>query len=172
MLSMKIPNPRLLLVDDSKNDVLLMRVAFEKAGFTNELMTVEDGLEAISYMCGLGKYADRTHYPFPDLLLLDLNMPRMNGFETLEWIRNQPRMRRLPVCILTASSLHEDIERAYDLHASCYLVKPGTLDDLVNMAQCLRQWLSIIQFAPVFENSGGMAASAVKILNPVLSNQG
>ncbi len=150
---MKIDDPIVLLVDDSENDALLMRTVFERAGFVQPLRFARDGEEAIAYLRGDGLYADRKKFPMPTTVLLDLNMPRKNGFEVLEWVRQQPGLRRLRVYILSASSRSQDIERAYDLGANSYLVKPGNLDGLIHMAKCLVAWLQLSHFAPLVTES-------------------
>src|SRR5687768_16993926 len=99
----------ILLAEDNENDALLMRHAFKKAGISNPLVRVRDGEEAIDYLAGHGVYADRRAYPFPALLLLDLKMPRRDGFEVLEWIKADPSLRRLPVTVLTSSDQQLDI---------------------------------------------------------------
>lgn len=149
---MTIEDPIVLLVDDSADDTLLMRTAFERAGFVQPLRFVSNGEEAIAYLRGDGPYHDRRLFPLPTTLLLDLNMPRKNGFEVLEWLRQQPGLRRLRVYILSASSRAQDIERAYDLGANSYLVKPGNFDGLMVMAKALVAWLKLSHFAPVLKS--------------------
>src|SRR4051812_20485004 len=148
---MMIEDPIVLLVDDSKNDATLMRAVFERAGVVEPLRSAQDGDEAMAYLRGDGPYGDRLQFPLPTALLLDLNMPGKNGFELLEWIREQPALKRLRVFILSASSRAEDIERAYDLGASSYLVKPRNLDGLMHLATSLITWLKLNHFAPVFD---------------------
>jgi len=148
---MMIEDPVVLLVDDSINDALLMRTVFERAGFVQPLRFARDGDEAIAYLRGDGLYHDRKKFPLPTAVLLDLNMPRKDGFEVIDWIRQQPTLRRLRVYILSASSRPQDIERAYDLGANSYLVKPGNLDGLMTLAKCLVAWLKLNHFAPVRE---------------------
>ena len=148
---MTIEDPIVLLVDDSVNDALLMRAVFERAGFVQPLRFADDGDDAIAYLQGDGRYRDRTLFPLPTAVLLDLNMPRKNGFEVLTWIRLQPSLKRLRVYIMSASSRAEDIQRAYDLGANSYLVKPGNLDGLMHLAKCLVGWLKLSHFAPVIE---------------------
>lgn len=154
---MKIDDPIVLLVDDSENDALLMRTVFERAGFVQPLRFARDGEEAIAYLRGDGLYVDRKKFPLPTTVLLDLNMPRKNGFEVLEWVRQQSDLRRLRVYILSASSRPQDIERAYDLGANSYLVKPGNLDGLMHMAKCLVSWLQLSHFAPLVAESDSRA---------------
>ncbi|MDO8545550.1 MAG: response regulator [Opitutaceae bacterium] len=145
---MMIEDPIVLLVDDSANDAKLMHAVFERAGFVEPLRTTQDAEETIAYLRGDGPYGDRVHFPLPTAVLLDLNMPRKNGFELLAWIRQQPALKRLQVFILSASSRPQDIERAYDLGATSYLVKPGNLDGLTHLAKSLVTWLKLTNFAP------------------------
>jgi CheY-like chemotaxis protein len=140
-----------LLVDDSENDLMLMRFAFKKAEFDNQLREVHNGEEAIAYLRGEDAFSDRNQYPLPAVMLLDLNMPMTNGFDVLTWAGTQPALKRLPIIILTASKRTEDVERAFDLGASSYLVKPTSLDDLTAMIRCLRDWLQYNHFPPLNE---------------------
>jgi CheY-like chemotaxis protein len=142
-------DPIVLLVDDSTNDALLMRMVLERAGFVQPLRYAHSGDDAMAYLRGDGRYADRTLYPLPSTMLMDLNMPGRNGFEVLDWIRHQPHLRRLQVCILSASSRPEDIQRAYDLGANSYLVKPSNLDGLLHLAKSLITWLKLNHFVPL-----------------------
>ena len=144
---MKIEEPIVLMVDDSPNDVLLMQTVFSRAGFTQPLQFAHDGDEAIGYLKGDGACSDRGAYPLPTVVLLDLNMPGRSGFEVLAWIRAQPGLRRLHVCILSASCRPEDIEHAYDLGVNSFLVKPGNLDGMMHQAKCLLAWLQLSHFA-------------------------
>lgn len=141
----------ILLVDDSENDILLMRVAFKKAEFNSPLQEVHNGAEAIAYLKGEGGYSDRNKHPLPSVMLLDLNMPMKNGFDVLSWVRTQPMFKRLSITILTASMRPEDVERAFDLGANSYLVKPSNLDALAAMIRCLRDWIQINHFPPLNE---------------------
>src|ERR1041384_6928520 len=95
--------PTILLAEDDPDDVLLAQIALRKARLANPLQIVRDGEEAIAYLQGEGRYADRNRYPLPILLLLDLKMPKVNGFQVLEWLRKQPLLSRLPVAVLTSS---------------------------------------------------------------------
>lgn len=130
----------ILVVEDNADDIVLLEHAFRKSGPASRLNSVSDGLEALDYLQGLGGFADRETHPFPDLLLLDLNMPRMNGFELLQRLRGDSRCSRLMVHVLTASSLQADVERAYELHANSYTVKPSRFDELVGFVTTLHQW--------------------------------
>lgn len=130
----------LLVAEDNSDDIFLLREAFKKAGVKAPLHAVTDGSEAIAYLKGEGPYADRVRHPYPDALLLDLNMPRRNGFEVLEWIRHDPRSSRLIVYVLSASARQADVRRAYELHANSYIVKPTRIDELVAFAAALHAW--------------------------------
>jgi CheY-like chemotaxis protein len=144
-------NQTILLVDDSVDDLMLLRMAFQKAEFKNQLQIVHNGEEAIAYLNGEGNYSDRNRYPLPAVMLMDLNMPMKNGFEVLTWVRAQPVFKRLPIIILTASMRPEDVERAFDLGASSYLVKPSKMEALIEMMRCLHEWLEINHFPPLNE---------------------
>lgn len=134
----------ILLAEDYEDDVFLLRQAFNKAGLASVLHVVPDGGEAWAYLKGEGRYANRQTYPFPDLLLLDLNMPRMNGFEVLERVRKDAVCGRLIVHVLTASVRAEDVERVYALHANGYVVKPSRVDQLVDLVRALHDWHGFI----------------------------
>ena len=121
----------ILLAEDNSDDVLIIGEAFEKAGFSIPITVVSDGLQAIQYLNGDIHYADRSRFPTPSLVLLDLNLPRASGFEVLDWIRQRPEWIPLPVIILTNSINGSDMKRAYDLGANFFLTKPVKFDDFV-----------------------------------------
>ena len=135
-------------MDDSEDDLEIMRSVFKKAGFNNPLQEVENGEKAIAYLKGEGRYSDRNQYLLPAVMLLDLNMPQKNGFAVLEWIRKHPEFKHLTVVALTASMRIEDVERAFELGANSYLVKPATIEELVALIRCLHDWLQINHFPP------------------------
>jgi CheY-like chemotaxis protein len=141
----------ILLVEDDPNDIILIKRAFEKANITNPLQVVENGEEAISYLTGKGRYGDRVKYPLPMLLLLDLKLPRKSGHEVLEWLRKQPMLKRLTVVVLTSSQQSSDINRAYDLGANSYLVKPVTFNALVEMVKVLNFYWVILNEKPIIK---------------------
>ena len=141
----------ILLVDDSKMDLFLLGEAFKKAKCNNPLQAVHNGEEAIAYLKGDGPYSDRIKFPLPIVMVLDLNMPKKSGFDVLAWVRGQPVLKRLTIVILTASMRIEDVEYAFDLGATSYLVKPGTLEALVTMVRCLCDWIQINHFPPLNE---------------------
>jgi CheY-like chemotaxis protein len=126
-----------LLVEDTRDDVLLIQRAFRKAGLNVRMNVVNDGEAAVDYLAGNGAYADREQHPLPMLVLLDLKLPRRSGFDVLAWIRQQPLLKRLPVVILTSSEQMQDVNRAYDLGANSYLVKPVEFDSLQEMVKTL-----------------------------------
>jgi CheY-like chemotaxis protein len=142
----------ILLVDDSENDVTLMNIAFRKAGLNSPVQVVHNGEEAIAYLAGEGRYSDRNKFPLPTVMLLDLNMPMKDGFHVLAWLRKQSGLKRLSTIVLTASLRPEDVERAFELGAHSYLVKPAALENLVAMIRCLRDWLKLNHFPPLNEH--------------------
>ena len=141
----------ILLVDDSENDLLLMRTAFQKAACNVALQEVHDGVEAIAYLNGGGAYRDRNQFPLPAVMLLDLNMPKKDGFDVLNWVRAQPGLKRISITILTASLRPEDVERAFDSGAHSFLVKPATVAELVAMIRSMCDWLQYNHFPPLNE---------------------
>jgi two-component system response regulator len=118
------PKCRLLLVDDCEDDALLIRFAFGKVGRADSLFWLPGGRHAIDYLSGKGLYADRDKFPFPDVMLLDVNMPEIDGYDVLKWVRGDARFRSLPVVMFATSPLLKHIELAYDLGANSYLTKP------------------------------------------------
>lgn len=113
-----------LLVEDDLNDIFLVKRAFKMARIQNPLQVATDGLEAIHYLRGEGKFADREAYPLPKLIVMDIKMPRKTGFEVLEWVKHDPLLRRIPIVIVSSSDSLADINRAYELGANAYMVKP------------------------------------------------
>jgi CheY-like chemotaxis protein len=130
----------ILLAEDNPDDVFFLQEAFRKAGLKHQLSVVDNGVDAIAYLQGEHAYGDRRQHPFPDVLLLDLNMPRMNGFEVLEWLRQDRQCSELVVHVLTASARDVDVLRVYELRANSYLVKPTRMDELVTFARALDAW--------------------------------
>ena len=132
----------ILLAEDDENDVFLMRRALERAGVPNPLFVVRNGQEAIDYLGGKGQYAERQKFPSPGLMLLDLKMPWMDGFDVLKWIRGQPQFDRFPVVVLTSSKLQADVDQSRELGVYDYRVKPQSFDDLVRLLDDVRKcWL-------------------------------
>jgi len=134
----------ILLVEDGEDDVLLIRQAFAKSNLSNPIQVVWDGEEAIAYLSGTGQYSNRTEYPLPDLVLLDLNMPGMDGFDVLKWIRGQPGLKALRVVVLTSSDQIRDVNQAYSLGANSFLMKPLDFDDFIQVSKSLQHyWLRL-----------------------------
>jgi CheY-like chemotaxis protein len=129
-----------LLVEDRQDDVLLIAKAFAQAELWNEVKVVENGEEAMFYLSGQGKYADREKFPLPDLMLLDLKMPRVDGFEVLEWLRTQPALSGLKVVVLTGSDQIRDVNRAYQLGATSFMVKPTDFKDIKALSTTLKDY--------------------------------
>jgi CheY-like chemotaxis protein len=132
----------ILVVEDREDDALLMRRAFDQAAISNPLQIARDGAEAIAYLGGSNKYSDRTQYPLPILILLDLKMPGIDGFQVLSWIRSQPGdLRATPVVALTSSGEPSDIDRAYDLGVNAFFVKETDFQTFVNLVHLLERYL-------------------------------
>jgi len=138
-----------LLVDDSDDDLFLMRMGFKKVEFRAPVQEVRNGEEAIRYLAGEGAYANRLQFPYPTVVLLDLNMPLKSGFDVLAWIKAHALLKPCSVIVLSASNRPEDIQRAFQLGANSYLVKPRTLEDLVAVIRCMLQWISYNHFPPL-----------------------
>ena len=140
-----MPNRKAILVaDDSAEDAFILKRAFEKVGMQVPILFVRDGQELIHYLSGDDGYADRTAHPMPRLLLLDLKMPKMDGFDVLRWLQQQPELRRLVVTVLSSSDESRDVNLAYDLGANSYVVKPDSLDGYGKIVEKLRDyWLEV-----------------------------
>ena len=126
-----------MLAEDDENDVFFLQRAFQQAKIENPLRVVRDGQEAIDYLSGDGKFSDRNLYPLPHLIILDLKMPRKTGLDVLRWLQEQPELRCLPVLVLSSSAQRTDIERAYELGANGFVVKPASLEKRVELAKLI-----------------------------------
>jgi len=136
--------PLILLVEDLSDDVVLVRRSLDKAAIKSSLRVVTDGEQAISYLSGDGHYADRLQFPLPDLVLLDLKLPCKDGFEVLKWIREQPHLKKLRVIVLTSSDHIWDVNRAHQLGANSFLVKPVDLQNYLEMGHFVSgYWLGL-----------------------------
>lgn len=132
----------ILLVEDNEGDILLTLDAFEEAKINNKISVVRDGNEAIDFLTQSGKYANRE---LPDLILLDINLPKRNGHEVLSFIKSTDWLRQIPVIILTTSSSERDIEKAYKNFVSCYITKPIEVNDfLIAISKIEDFWFSIV----------------------------
>jgi two-component system, response regulator len=135
-----------LMADDDPDDRFLIKEAFQESLLTNSIYFVEDGIELLDYLRHNGKYANPAEAPTPDLILLDLNMPRKDGREALAEIKSDPLLRYIPVVVLTTSKAEEDIMRSYDIGAASYITKPVTFDGLVEAIRGLkRYWVQIVR---------------------------
>ena len=132
----------ILVAEDDENDIILMRRAFERAGIPNPLLVVRNGQEAVDYLAGTGDFALREKYPLPALVLLDLKMPWMDGFDVLKWLRARAEFNKLPVVVLTSSKLQADVDKSRQLGVYDYRVKPHGFTDLVRLLDDIRKcWL-------------------------------
>jgi CheY-like chemotaxis protein len=132
----------ILLAEDRPDDVLLIRRALSAAKVQNPLIVLPDGEETMAYLEGLGKYADRLTFPLPDLILLDLKMPRMDGFDVLRAMRSRPELRQIRVIVLTSSQDIADVNKAYELGASSFLVKSLEFENFAGLMRTLNYfWL-------------------------------
>lgn len=143
-----IEKATILLAEDDPDDVLLTNIALRKARLANPLQVVRDGEEAIAYLSGEGQFSDRHRFPLPILLLLDLNMPKLNGFQVLEWLRKHPELSRLPVAVMTSSDHDPYVTRAFELGADSYLMKPPDAEALLALVQRLHAYWLIVQEGP------------------------
>ena len=143
----------ILLAEDNDDHVALILRAFRKASLLNPVFVVRDGQETVDYRAGDGKYADRTAFPLPSLLLLDLRMPNKNGFEVLHWIRGSPQFRRLRVVVLTTSEDLRDVNRAYEMGVNSFLVKPLDLQDFVHLTNAIKGYWLWMSKAPTLPDN-------------------
>jgi CheY-like chemotaxis protein len=127
----------ILHVEDDPNDTLLFEHACRKAGVVFDLQAVSDGDQAIAYLRGSESFSDRIKHPLPKLILLDLKMPRVSGFDVLAWLRSETSLKQVPVVVLTSSNHDADVKRAYDLGAKSYLIKPVGFEALVELVRTL-----------------------------------
>ncbi len=137
-------NPvEILLVEDNPGDVRLTQEALKEAKVRNNLYVVGDGEKALAFLHQEGEFKDA---PRPDIILLDLNLPKKNGQEVLAEIKSDPSLRRIPVVILTTSKAEEDILRSYDLHANCYITKPVDFEQFIKVVQSIEEfWLTVVK---------------------------
>ena len=137
----------ILLVEDNLGDVRLTREALKEGKVLNKLYVVGDGVEALEFLRHEGAFA--TAAAHPDIILLDLNLPKMDGRELLARIKSDPKLRRIPVVILTTSKSEEDILKSYDLHANCYITKPVDLEQFITVVKSVEEfWFTIVKLPP------------------------
>jgi CheY-like chemotaxis protein len=147
MSSQAVSRPvEVLLVEDNPGDVRLTREALREGKIRNNLHVARDGVEALAFLRRQGEHAGA---PRPDLILLDLNLPRKDGREVLTEIKDDATLRQIPVVVLTSSQAEEDIIRAYDLHANCYISKPVDLDQFINVVRSIEDfWFTVVKLPP------------------------
>jgi CheY-like chemotaxis protein len=134
---------KILLVEDNEGDIRLTREALKEGKVHNDLYVTRDGIDALKFLNRHGKYKD---VPRPDLILLDLNLPKMDGRELLEKIKEDASLRRIPVVILTTSEDEADIIRSYELHANCYITKPVNMEQFIGVVRSVEDfWFSIVR---------------------------
>jgi CheY-like chemotaxis protein len=147
---MKPLNQTILLIEDYGDDVFAMERALAEANITNPLQVVTDGQQALDYLSGTGQYANRTQYPLPFLVFLDLKLPFVDGFEILAWIRQEAALKSMIVIVLTGSAESRDQDKAYALGARSYLVKPPMAETLKGIFESLKSfWLSKADETPI-----------------------
>jgi CheY-like chemotaxis protein len=139
----------ILMADDDEDDRMLTAEALEESRLSNQIHFVENGEEALDYLYRRGQYADPKLSPRPGLILLDLNMPKKDGRETLREIKADPNLRRIPVVVLTTSKAECDVYRSYDLGANTYIAKPVTFDSMVDVMRTLgKYWFTLVELPP------------------------
>lgn len=141
---------QILLVDDNPMDVILTLDAFKEARLNNNINVARDGEEALDYIFGKGEFADRSKFPMPSLILLDLKMPGIDGFEVLRKIKNTEKLKRIPVIILTSSKEEGDLALSYDIGANSYLVKPVNFNGFIDVVKKIDDyWFTLNIGAPI-----------------------
>lgn len=136
----------ILLVEDNPGDVRLTREALKEGKISNNLSVVHDGLEALDFLYRRGAYNQAVR---PDIILLDLNLPRMDGRAVLQEVKNDASLRRIPIVVLTTSGAEEDIVRSYDLHVNCYITKPVDIDQFIDVVKAIDNfWFSVVTLPP------------------------
>lgn len=146
MKELKRKPVNILIAEDDPDDRLMTQDAFRENHLKNDLFFVEDGEQLMNYLNGIGKYSDRSKYPMPGLILLDLNMPKKDGREALKEIKLNNELKRIPIVILTTSKAEEDVIKSYDLGVNCFITKPVTFQGLVDVTNVLgRYWFEIVE---------------------------
>jgi CheY-like chemotaxis protein len=138
----------ILLVEDNRLDIELTLDAFKEAHLGNSVHVAKNGVEALDYLFGQKQYADREQYPLPDIILLDLKMPGIDGFEVLRRVKAEPEVKRIPVVILTSSREEGDLALSYDCGANSYLVKPVSFEGFLKVVQQVQEYWLILNMGP------------------------
>ncbi len=143
------PKAVILLVEDDENDVFLLTRAIKSVAVNCEIKVVRDGEQAISYLQRTGPYADWQAFPFPRMMVLDLKMPRKNGFEVLEWLRDHPERNVIPIVTFSSSQIPQDVKRAYQLGANTFFNKPSDFRELKSLFQTIIPYWAKAQLPPI-----------------------
>lgn len=147
---MENTRPVLLIIEDSEDDIFFIERIFRQLRARCELRFARDGIEAVEYLSGKGRFKDRTEYPMPSIILMDLKMPRRNGFEVLEWMQTQPEISLIPTIVVTSSTLQEDVTKAYRLGANAVMNKPVDKDSLLQMLKSFHvYWTDYVEMPEV-----------------------
>ena len=142
--------PTLLIVEDNEDDIFFMERIFKQMGARCDLRFVRDGVEAVEYLSGQGQFKDRVQNPLPTIILMDLKMPRMNGFEVLEWMQKQPEIKLIPTIVVTSSTMQEDVTRAYRSGANAVMNKPVDKDSLLQMLKSFHiYWTDFVEMPEI-----------------------
>jgi len=139
----------ILIVEDDKDDIDLLTAAIRRANVPNPVKVVADGEEAIKYLEGDGLFEDRIAYPFPGTLFLDLKLPKLNGFDVLQWLKEHEECKVIPVMVLTASAIERDVTRAYQMGANSFMVKPSSLGRLTELVDLAFRFWSMCEIPPL-----------------------
>jgi CheY-like chemotaxis protein len=145
---MNVTDQPILLVEDDENDVMLLQRAFRRAAIVNPLQVVRHGDDAVAYLEGTGEFADRRLHPLPVLMLLDLKLPRRTGLEVLQWVKERAGLKKIPIIVLTSSKNDEDVNRAYELGANSYVVKPVSFETLLELVKSLELYWLVLNERP------------------------
>jgi len=154
-LGSKVPSDtplNILLVEDNEADVKISLRAFQQAKLKNMLFVVNDGQECLDFVRQEGNFADAAKFPAPDLILLDINMPRVDGFEVLKTLKADPRYRMIPVIMFSASKNQHDVKRSYDLGANSFIQKPVEYEEFVSSLECFNQYWHVLNKLPARKN--------------------
>ena len=154
---MNVASQPVLLVEDDENDVIFVQRAFKHAGILNPLRLARNGDEAVAYLEGTGDYANRDDHPLPVFVLLDLKMPRRSGLEVLQWAKERIGLRRIPIVVLTTSNNDSDINKAYELGANSYLVKPVSFEGLIELTKSLQLYWLVLNERPLVDSNNNNA---------------
>ena len=148
----------ILIVEDDEDDITLLQAAIRRAEVRNPVKVVRDGAEAIKYLEGVGAFEDRLAYPFPGALFLDLKLPKLNGFDVLQWMKEHKECKVIPVMVLTASAVERDVTKAYQMGANSFMVKPSSLDKLTELVDLAFRFWSMCEIPPLPVNCQPVAA--------------